>query len=187
MFTILILPLATGNSMQYNSLMRQPDKRAKIRGGPGRKPQLRKPSTLKSRAAYNEWRWHRRHPNTPKKIDGRSKRKITSEQRRLNRNSANRRWSATPHGKILTALKGTRRRAKRFGYMPCDPATVRPPYDNLCDHCWQPTTKLYLDHDHATGRFRGWLCNSCNLAFGYFGDNVEGMTTRNTLSRRTPR
>jgi Recombination endonuclease VII len=34
---------------------------------------------------------------------------------------------------------------------------------------------LNNDHDHSTGKFRGWLCSSCNTAIGKLGDTVEGL------------
>jgi recombination endonuclease VII len=33
--------------------------------------------------------------------------------------------------------------------------------------------KLSLDHDHNTGRARGWLCRKCNSGIGYLEDKVE--------------
>lgn len=35
------------------------------------------------------------------------------------------------------------------------------------------TSKVVLDHDHSTGRVRGWICDSCNTGLGRFKDNVE--------------
>ncbi len=37
----------------------------------------------------------------------------------------------------------------------------------LCAVCKRPG-KLYVDHDHETGRVRGLLCNRCNLDLGIY-------------------
>ena len=42
----------------------------------------------------------------------------------------------------------------------------------LCDLCNNPISlfkrQIWLDHDHKTGQFRGWLCPRCNIALGWF-------------------
>lgn len=39
-----------------------------------------------------------------------------------------------------------------------------------CSSCQRETNRLHLDHDHATGIVRGFLCNTCNVALGMVGD-----------------
>jgi hypothetical protein len=34
---------------------------------------------------------------------------------------------------------------------------------------------MHLDHDHVTGKFRGWLCGACNRGIGMLGDNLAGV------------
>lgn len=51
----------------------------------------------------------------------------------------------------------------------------------LCQICNKPekvkhrisgnVIALALDHDHKTGKFRGWLCSNCNTTLGRFGDD----------------
>lgn len=43
---------------------------------------------------------------------------------------------------------------------------------NVCSVCEKKCVTRY-DHDHATGKFRGWLCNGCNLALGNAYDSPE--------------
>ena len=40
-------------------------------------------------------------------------------------------------------------------------------FDGRCDMCGVQTDKPYIDHDHATGRVRGAVCNRCNTYEGY--------------------
>jgi len=63
--------------------------------------------------------------------------------------------------------------AIRLGYP--NPTRPRP---QVCECCGGPPNgkgRLHLDHDHRTGKFRGWLCSRCNISLGGFGDSVEGL------------
>jgi hypothetical protein len=49
----------------------------------------------------------------------------------------------------------------------------RPAY---CECCGQDNTvrnSLHFDHDHASGRFRGWICHGCNVALGVLKDDIN--------------
>lgn len=51
------------------------------------------------------------------------------------------------------------------------------PMPTICESCGRPPGKrsLHLDHNHATGKFRGWLCSLCNCGIGSLGDTLEGL------------
>jgi len=38
---------------------------------------------------------------------------------------------------------------------------------------WPDRKPWCVDHNHITGEFRGWICNSCNNAIGRFDDNPQ--------------
>ena len=40
-----------------------------------------------------------------------------------------------------------------------------------CPSCGRHTDKWVLDHCHHTDKFRGYICDSCNVAFGKFNDD----------------
>lgn len=43
---------------------------------------------------------------------------------------------------------------------------------SICKIC-NRTGKICFDHDHKTGKFRGWICYKCNLTLGLVNDNKE--------------
>lgn len=55
-------------------------------------------------------------------------------------------------------------------------------HNGLCEICGvaelseEHRTRLCMDHCHTTGRFRGWLCHSCNRGLGLFKDDLERIT-----------
>jgi hypothetical protein len=51
-------------------------------------------------------------------------------------------------------------------------------HSGLCDICGDPPhwKTLHIDHDHATGFFRGMLCMHCNQGVGKFKDDPSLLT-----------
>lgn len=49
---------------------------------------------------------------------------------------------------------------------------------DTCDCCGKlpkGNRGLVLDHCHDTIKFRGWLCEMCNLGIGQLGDDLDGL------------
>lgn len=66
-----------------------------------------------------------------------------------------------------------RKRSRQKRKLP-EPTRPEPNNCEICDK--KPFNRsLCLDHDHETGKFRGWLCYRCNVGLGYLGDNFEGV------------
>ncbi len=42
-----------------------------------------------------------------------------------------------------------------------------------CELCGEKSVKICFDHDHATGKFRGWICTKCNVVLGMVKDDIE--------------
>lgn len=56
-----------------------------------------------------------------------------------------------------------------------NPERPKPENCELCGKHVIARGKMHLDHSHKTGLFRGWLCNTCNLALGHLGDCITGL------------
>lgn len=105
---------------------------------------------------------------------------------RVKRNGHRRRYCRDNREKINTynaeykAIKGPQKRAQNTEANRVKkglPAPTRPE-PSLCELCGRDSGKrcgLHLDHDHITGKFRGWICYRCNLALGMLGDSLAGV------------
>lgn len=76
-------------------------------------------------------------------------------------------------------LRNWRRKGwRRAGIDPVAAEAALAAHDGCCACCGvgAPGGKGWcVDHDHATGRIRGIICNACNLAIGKLGDTLEGV------------
>ena len=53
---------------------------------------------------------------------------------------------------------------------------IAPDKPEVCQCCSRKSDKtLRLDHDHDTNKFRGWICDDCNIGIGKLGDDITGL------------
>lgn len=50
--------------------------------------------------------------------------------------------------------------------------------------CGAPPQGFDLDHDHSSGRVRGFLCRKCNMALGLMGDDINRLAAAADYLRR---
>jgi hypothetical protein len=86
------------------------------------------------------------------------------------------------HGSAKLKIWNRRSRlAYRYGISESEYERRNTEQSGLCAICSKPpsggirTTRLFIDHDHATGRIRGLICIKCNSALAQFGDTIEGL------------
>jgi len=89
------------------------------------------------------------------------------EKNKASVNARSKTWKAANIAEVQERDRKARRR--RHGIV--DPTGER--RSGPCEICDAPADPLHLDHDHATGRARGWLCFRCNSMLGLARDSGE--------------
>ena len=64
-----------------------------------------------------------------------------------------------------------RQRLAKYGLTRVQYEEMQTAQGHKCLICQTTTDNLHLDHNHATGKVRGLLCNLCNLGLGLFKDD----------------
>ena len=73
-------------------------------------------------------------------------------------------------------LRRQRVRTRVFNGVRPEDADRRPEVDQRCEICGtreDRSSQLHLDHCHASGAFRGWLCGNCNKTLGLMKDDGD--------------
>ena len=105
-------------------------------------------------------------------------------------------------GEILTqdnrVMKSVSKKGKQYYLNRCKPCIVeadillrhlkkqnpQPAAGTPCACCGR-IDKLFCDHDHATGKFRAWICRNCNSGIGLLGDSEPGLKQALAYLERT--
>ncbi len=88
-----------------------------------------------------------------------------------------RRYQIKPEAKVLARERDKRRRArrkiqryeKRLAELELKAGRPKP---LKCEVCSNEAKKIVYDHSHTSNKFRGWLCNRCNIIIGQAGDDA---------------
>lgn len=105
--------------------------------------------------------------------------KARSDYNRRYREKPGNKAKATERSRKYWATPGNKERSReskqRWLGLP-EPSRPRPERCECCNRPPDARRTLHLDHDHETGKFRGWLCHHCNTGIGLLGDNQLGVS-----------
>jgi hypothetical protein len=100
-------------------------------------------------------------------------------------------WRATPKGLAYVA---SRKDYQRWFHLSRTYNISREEFDRIlerqegkCGICRREMKRIYVDHDHATGLARGFLCPACNTILGLALDQKDRLQAAiDYLDRFTP-
>jgi hypothetical protein len=136
------------------------------RNGPQKGRAVNRIDIPRERERQRRWR-----AANPEKVREQNRRRNTSPAGRASRA----RWEAENPRKIVD--KGLR---YRYGISLDDYEALLTKQGGVCAICLRPETatragtllRLHVDHDHATRKVRGLLCNRCNRMLGVMGEDA---------------
>jgi hypothetical protein len=132
----------------------------------------------KKRASYSRW-YHERGGKEKVAEQRGYKRKqgppMSDAERKTKACDYQKRFRQTERGKRYQVLRSIKRRCEGT-IEEYDAAYER--QEGKCAICGTEAPKydkgrLVIDHNHATGKFRGLLCANCNSGLGFFQENAE--------------
>jgi len=103
------------------------------------------------------------------------------DENRKRTNELAREYYARNRAAILLKEKD-RHRKKLYGLSPEQWALMVVSQGGCCAIC-REEKKLHVDHDHATGRVRGLLCNRCNTGLRVLEEPKRLQASRDYLAR----
>jgi len=91
-----------------------------------------------------------------------------TDKRRKQKSEAMQRWWAKNRAAYLASLY-----AKRLEKMEREAGRPRPDKCEVCERSNGRHGGIMFDHCHRTGKFRGWICYSCNTTLGHVNDDPK--------------
>lgn len=67
---------------------------------------------------------------------------------------------------------------ERYGLLPNETKELKEKYNGICPICNKRKASA-IDHDHITGKVRGYICNKCNLGLHY----IEDIELKNNMEK----
>lgn len=123
--------------------------------------------------------WNLDHPERMRaaalRYYGKNKKKLNAQSNAYYH--ANKTKCAARHRVWQQANKGTQQAKRHLKTHGSDGVAEWFSQGGFCAICHRDLIRVksqrrHFDHDHATGKARGWLCQNCNTALGKFGDSI---------------